>query len=177
MSSAAIVLNGATSGSATLVPTDNVTVTQTLSNVSNVVVAINGPAFSAYGSANQNFSSGVSTKVTLDIETFDTNNNFASSRFTPTVAGYYQINAVIRMSDTVALASGQVLIFKNGSQYNSGVSILSGLAITNMSILVYLNGTTDYIELYGYGTGTAPYFNFASVSACCSMSGFLARSA
>ena len=37
----------------------------------------------------QTLSSGTLTKVTFDTELFDTNNNFASSRFTPTIAGQY----------------------------------------------------------------------------------------
>jgi hypothetical protein len=54
-------------------------------------VAGNGPAFSATKSANQTVTSGVFTTITFDTEQFDTNNNFASNTFTPTVAGYYQI--------------------------------------------------------------------------------------
>ena len=37
----------------------------------------------------QTLSSATLTKVTFDTELFDTNNNFASSRFTPTIAGQY----------------------------------------------------------------------------------------
>jgi len=135
------------------------------------------PAFSAYGSVDQNFTSGVSTKITLDTETFDTNSNFASSRFTPTVAGYYQINATVRINDTVSLTNGQALIYKNGSQYVSGTLTLSGLTIAVVSTLVYLNGSTDYIELYGYGVGTAPFFDFVNTGSCCVMSGSLVRGA
>ena len=58
-------------------------------------LAAAGPAFSAYLSANQSVSANVFTKITFDTEDFDTNSNFSSSRFTPTVAGYYQLNAVL----------------------------------------------------------------------------------
>ena len=50
------------------------------------------PAFSAYSNTAQTFVNGVEQKVTFAVENWDTNNNFASSRFTPTVAGYYQLN-------------------------------------------------------------------------------------
>ena len=55
-------------------------------------VAGNGPAFSAYQSTLQSFSSNTVTKVLFQTEEYDTNSNFASSRFTPTVAGYYQLS-------------------------------------------------------------------------------------
>ena len=59
-------------------------------------VAGNGPAFSAYQSTQQTgISSATFTKVNFQTEEFDTNSNFASSTFTPTIAGYYQINSVI----------------------------------------------------------------------------------
>jgi hypothetical protein len=135
------------------------------------------PAFSAYGSVDQNFTSGVSTKITLDTEIFDTNNNFASSRFTPTVAGYYQINAVGRINDTVGLTNGQVLIYKNGSNISSGVLIPAGLCLSVASTITYLNGSSDYVELYGYGVGTAPFFDFVNTGSCCVLSACLVRGA
>jgi len=52
-------------------------------------VAGNGPIFSAYSSAGQTVSNNTITKILFDTENFDSNSNFASSRFTPTVAGYY----------------------------------------------------------------------------------------
>ena len=50
------------------------------------------PAFEAYLSSDQTVSDSVDTKIQLDTELFDTNNNFDNStnyRFTPTVAGKY----------------------------------------------------------------------------------------
>ena len=42
----------------------------------------NTPAFFVHNSSNQSISSGVSTKVTLDSEDYDTDNAFASNKFT-----------------------------------------------------------------------------------------------
>jgi len=109
-----------------------------------------GPAFYAYTTGSQTVTSGVLTKVTLDTERFDTNNNFASSTFTPTVAGYYQINASIRF-DGGSGTRAVIGIYRNGSAYSFSSDILlsmSQIAIT-ISTLVYCNGTTDYIDLYG----------------------------
>lgn len=103
------------------------------------------PAFSAYKSSAQSLSSATNTKITFDTEEFDTNNNFASSTFTPTVAGYYQITGAINNStgtQTVAM------IFKNGSVFKTGTNNSSYTAI--VTALVYFNGTTDYVDFYGY---------------------------
>ena len=146
------------------------------------MVSGNMPAFSAYASTSQSISINTTTKVTLDTETFDTNNNFASSRFTPTVAGYYQINAKIRgVSTSNGMNLLLVNIYKNGAsncstQFNVNAPVYAQEC--GVSTLVYLNGSTDYIELYGtiYGTGT-PTFNFVDSSVTSSMSGVLVRAA
>jgi hypothetical protein len=141
-----------------------------------------GPAFSAYAGSSQSISINTVTKVTLDTETFDTNNNFASSRFTPTVAGYYQINAKIRGTSTSSGMSLLVIsIYKNGvgnsqNQFNTNAPVYA--QESGLSTLVYLNGTTDYVELYGaiYGSGT-PSFNYFSNDLTSAMSGVLVRAA
>jgi len=140
-------------------------------------VAGNGPAFSAYATSSQSISSATFTKITLDTEVFDTNNNFASSRFTPTVAGYYQVNGNMRCggtSKTVAV----VAIYKNGSSYGYGNQINGTSAIQLVvSEIVYLNGSTDYVELYGYVDATSPTFEYATTAANCRFSASLVRGA
>jgi hypothetical protein len=110
-------------------------------------VSGNGPAFSATNSASQTVSAATDTKVTLDVEIFDTNSNFASSRFTPTVAGYYQINAGVYCGSVTRNIS---MIYKNGSVYSFGtdLSTSTGEQRSRVSQLIYLNGSTDYVELY-----------------------------
>lgn len=110
-----------------------------------------GPAFSAYASSNQAMTANTLTKITLDTELFDTNNNFASSRFTPTVAGYYQINGILRASGTTPTLV-EVAIYKNGAQYNnSQINVNAPLYNTDVCVaeVIYFNGSTDYVELYG----------------------------
>jgi hypothetical protein len=124
-------------------------------------VAGNGPAFSAYLSANQSVSGSTYTKVAFDTEVFDTNSNFASNRFTPTVAGYYQINSGITFASGVTYA--QINIYKNGTQYQTSWSQEASSNYGRViSSLVYCNGTTDYIEIYGYVAATTPRFNGGS---------------
>jgi hypothetical protein len=125
------------------------------------MVSGNMPAFSAYLNGNQSVSNSTATKVSFDVEEFDTNSNFASNRFTPTVAGYYQINAGITFASTVTY--GQILIYKNGASYKY-VYIQDSASNYGqvISSLVYCNGTTDYIEIYGYVTATTPRFSGGS---------------
>jgi hypothetical protein len=136
-------------------------------------VAGTGPAFSAYASGTTSISAGTRVKVTFATETFDTNNNFASSRFTPTVAGYYQIN--LSFQDTGTNTTLQAELYKNGSPFTTGGYVgTSGLFyIAAVSVLVYMNGTTDYLEGYCYSSATASvggssasnFFNGAMVRA------------
>ena len=111
-----------------------------------------GPAFSAYQNSPTTLTSAVVTKVLFQAEVFDTAGNFASSIFTPTVAGYYQINANV----TIAAAGGAniIILYKNGVEYNRGgraqASDFVGLSLSD---IVYMNGTTDYLEVYAVTTG------------------------
>ncbi len=138
-------------------------------------VAGNGPAFSAYASTGTAVSADTWTKITFNTESFDTNSNFASSRFTPTVAGYYDISACIGVSSTAA-QNIWIAIYKNGSVWQYGTLMgqpASVGGLNNMAGFVYLNGSTDYIEIYGLSsvaqtlsTGAAfTYFNGAMVRA------------
>jgi hypothetical protein len=129
--------------------------TQTLPAASGeVMVSGNQPAFSAYVSTSQSIGSATWTKITFATEEFDTNNNFASSRFTPTVAGYYQVNAQVQPNDFYTGVA--VAIYKNGSLFKYGNFYLaSSTGGSVVSTLIYLNGTTDYIECYAAFTGSA----------------------
>jgi hypothetical protein len=121
-------------------------------------VAGNGPAFSAYYSgAGQTISVSTYTKVILNTEAFDTNSCFdptTNYRFTPNVAGYYQINGLVKFSTSSAFFLqnvATVAIFKNGSAYRGGTqNTIGGASYTAFSVsdVVYLNGSTDYVELY-----------------------------
>jgi hypothetical protein len=129
-------------------------------NSGNIVLQYNGasaPAFSAYQNSAQTVSAGAWTKINFDTEEFDTNNNFASNRFTPTVAGYYQLNSSLAVVSS--FTSIIPAIYKNGSQYKVGNRGNSTTQLNaNVSSLVYLNGSTDYAEIYVY-IGTSQNMN------------------
>jgi hypothetical protein len=143
-------------------------------------VASNGPAFSAYMSANQSISANTLTKVAFDLELFDTNNNFntANNRFTPTVAGYYQMTFAIYLVNASTSGIYTMNFYKNGvlykqSNYNTSSA---GPLMANFSTLVFLNGTTDYMEAY-FSTQFASTLGGASGSPYFEFSGSMVRSA
>jgi len=134
-------------------------VTGTLS-ASGVITATGGivqgataaPAFSAYATASQTTTSTVITKILFGGESFDTNNNFASSTFTPTVAGYYQINCQLLKDGSCTRVI--VYIYKNGAVYQQGTDITASAYIRGTaSTILYMNGTSDYVEIWGYQAG------------------------
>jgi hypothetical protein len=139
-----------------------------------------GPAFSVSSTALVSAANITFTKVTYDTEDYDTNSNFASSRFTPTVAGYYQINATISFSGIIAAGKRSLaLIYKNGSRFldgNFAAQVSGETTFTSVSGIVYLNGSTDYVEIYGYqDTGGAQ--NIGSAASTQKFTGCLVRSA
>lgn len=116
-------------------------------------MAMDGPAFSVYISANFSTTSNVGTKIPFNTENFDTASAFDSTtnyRFTPLVAGYYQVSGYVGYTFTSGTAIS--VIYKNGSRFKDGV-FSSGQTDgtgTTVDCLIYLNGSTDYIELYTY---------------------------
>lgn len=112
------------------------------------------PKFRAYCSTNQSITTATFTKVQLDTETYDTNNNFDNTtnyRFTPTVAGKYLISANLHITLTAAAYNVEIDIYKNGASIASAFKNLTWTANAqhfNLTDIVDMNGSTDYIELF-----------------------------
>jgi len=164
-----VAIKGASTGSGTFTiesPATNTDRTLSLPDASGTIlttatagVPINGPAFSAYQNTAQTFTGGATTKVLFDVEQYDTNSCFASSRFTPTVAGYYLLTFSFYRPSTSGAGEVQVAINRNGIYYSGADQVASNTIIMNMSTLLYLNGSTDYAEAYVYlqtGGTTSP---------------------
>jgi hypothetical protein len=141
-----------------------------------VMVSGNMPTFSYYLTNDQTVSTGTTTKLQFSNKNWDTNNNFDGTtnyRFTPTVAGYYQVNI------SAYGGSGQntfLVLYKNGSAYNRGTQVVGAASEYVLSSMVYLNGSTDYIEAYiTNNTGSSITVNAYSFTT--QFSGFLARTA
>jgi hypothetical protein len=153
-----VIIAGDTSGTITLqAPAVSGSTTLTLpAATGTVMVSGNMPTFSYYQSSAQTLSANTITKLTFTSSEWDTTGGmFASSRFTPTIAGYYQIFGGAALS---AVAAGMLAyVYKNGSVFkkttNTNPSSSSGVG---GSFLVYCNGSTDYIEIYAQiGVGQA----------------------
>jgi hypothetical protein len=147
-------------------------------SIATVTPWVTGPIFAARNSTAQTVVSAAPTKVTLGTEIYDTNTNFASDRFTPTVAGYYQINGIIRGAAT-SMTNVNVVLYVNGSAYRQGGTINLASATTSQHVVVsdviLFNGSTDYVELWGSVTGTNPTFDYVSSSIGCEFSGHFIR--
>ena len=139
----------------------------------------NYPAFQSYLSSNQSVSSNTATKVQIDTEVFDTDGYFDNStnyRFTPLVAGKYFVHGSVfgDPGNTSDLSFVAVYLYKNGSENMNQKLDFRGNegrdASLNFSTIIDMNGSTDYIELYGLvraldgsgtlfgGTGKRTYF-------------------
>ena len=135
----------------------------------------NTPAFFVRMSSNQSTTNGAINKVQLDVEDYDTDSCFDNStnyRFTPTTAGKYfffaggrgfatsgtlnYVNVLIRKNGTAGVAN----TFTNSAteQYSSPGN--SGTA--SLGIILNMNGTTDYVELYMQVGGTSPQIEYSS---------------
>lgn len=92
----------------------------------------------------------VDRQLTLATKVYDPANcyNTSTGRFTPTVAGYYRVFGQIASPPT----SNQIFpqFYKNGALLVfgevAGVNVAS--ARYSITTLVFMNGTTDYLELY-----------------------------
>ena len=126
--------------------------TVALASGASQTMAVNTPAFYAYKNASQIITSGTTTKITFETELFDTANAFASSKFTPAVAGKYYIETGLTMQGgTSELIESRIYIYKNGSNYSYGYGAhqnnYSNYEARTWSTIVDCN-TTDYIEIY-----------------------------
>ena len=116
------------------------------------------PCFSAYANALQSITTQTTTLVNFGAKDWDTASCYdtSTSKFTPNVAGYYQVNGAINASTTWTKA--YLAVYKNGSVYKYGTDISTSTFINTVQFnsLVYMNGTTDYIQLYCAVTGSSP---------------------
>lgn len=150
------------------------------------MVSGNIPTFSAYLSGDKQSVSNLTwTKVTLNAEDFDTANCFDSTtnyRFTPNVAGYYQIHMVISCGSGSYGQEIGCALYKNGSRVrwaqNSFSSEIINVGGPTLSVIIYMNGSTDYLEMYALCQASlAPAFRGSTSTISTYMSGVLVRNA
>ena len=134
-----------------------------------MMVSGNMPAFCATMTTTQGVSSGTFTLIQFNSVSggagFDTTGsafNTSTYRFTPQVAGYYSVSANLNGPPS-AIGYIATFVYKNGSIFENLGQLpnFTGGACTNGNIVMYLNGSTDYIQIYVYQTtgGTANIYS------------------
>jgi len=123
----------------------------------------NQPYFAATMSGNQSLSQNTWTKVTFNTEVFDQGGNYDHSsnyRFTPTTAGKYFVFCNMSYTSDGLLYESRNAIYKNGSATtismfynNNDKKHLGNICVNNF---VDMNGSSDYLEIYGRGQGDTP---------------------
>ncbi len=152
------VISGHTALAATPADTDEFLISDagTIKRIDySYIKASNTPAFFAYkgDGTNQTISNDTYTKVEFNTESFDTDSNFASNRFTPTTAGKYFIFANIALDASSSnFEYGFVAVYKNGSKLyvtnNQQTNNLANHINIPITIIDDANGSGDYYEIY-----------------------------
>ena len=114
----------------------------------------NTPAFSTVSSGDQSIAHDTFTKVVFGTEILDSNGKFANNRFTPTVAGYYQLTTGTKIAGVDSAEIAQITFYKNGSDYQYGKHYhqgndSNGERFLSTSVLMYLD-SDDYVEVFVY---------------------------
>jgi hypothetical protein len=126
----------------------------TNSGVTGTGIPIVPPAFRAYLGSAQTLANATSSVIIFGTETFDSNSfyNTSDGKFTPTIAGYYFINAQLQFSQSTLNYRYRTRIYKNGSgilnnqSWNDG----SNSELNNpISDIVSANGSSDYFQIVG----------------------------
>ena len=119
----------------------------------------NTPSFYATLTSDQTINDATATKVQLNNEILDTDNNFDNSsnyRFTPTTAGKYLIFGAVMLN---AQSNTNMDVFEFYLQKNSDVIAQTTNTFLNnpiretqgtLSCVVDMDGSSDYIEMYAY---------------------------
>jgi len=109
------------------------------------------PTFSAYQSAAQSINNGAIIKVLMPNEEYDNASCYDTglSRYTPNVPGWYWFAGVVS-GNFSAGGYTSASVYKNGVGAGAGVINSTAGQYSGMPAfrLVYMNGTTDYAELF-----------------------------
>jgi hypothetical protein len=131
----------------------NTTTNATVLSVGGPVLSYGMPAFSAYQNSVTALGAASYTKVAFQVKEADSTNaydNTTNYRYQPLIAGWYQVNASIAFA--AGVSEGYIVIRKNGTAIKAGADIGGTCYSTIVSAMVYLNGSTDYIEIFGYSS-------------------------
>lgn len=100
----------------------------------------------------QSIPTDTATKVTWSTEDFDTQDFFASDKFTPTLKGNYQLHASLTYLAMSASKLVYCSLYKNGGLLKGFAGVVvdgTNLPMVQVTAVVEANGT-DYFEVYAY---------------------------
>jgi len=126
-----------------------------------------GPSFKAYKtSLDQGNTANGSIKVPFETEVWDTDSCYdtSTSRFTPNKPGYYLITVHLEIQHATTGARIMSMLWKNGAYFGEGNGSQGDSAFypsSRSTFIVPMNGTTDYVEGYAYGTQNGNTYSFA----------------
>lgn len=114
------------------------------------------PAFYAKRTATQTLPLNTFAKIQLNLEDFDIGGYFntTTNRYTPLVAGRYLFIGYLVVSGMAPGAgAGGVTLVKNGANTNTSLAgVITGGGYFSVDVILDMNGTTDYVELWGFAT-------------------------
>jgi hypothetical protein len=115
-------------------------------------VAVSNALARATVSGAQAIINNATTKVTLGTATYNPRGWFdaiSNYRFQPNIAGYYQVTGAVAFLSSWATGPAAVYIYKNGSATSGNATAATNQnVICQVTDLIYLNGSSDYLELY-----------------------------
>ena len=114
------------------------------------------PAFWGRNASSQAVSDNTATKLNATTERIDSDSKYASSRFTPTVAGNYFIfgGGYLNSEGNSNLDIAQIMIYKNGSAISGAFAEINfrsnpvNQGVFQISTIIDMD-SDDYVELYG----------------------------
>jgi len=120
----------------------------------------NAPYFQAYrGTSAQTLTGGSWTKIQINTEIIDSASAYDNStnyRFTPLSSGKYYIFGQVTSATSTDMDRVMSSIYFNGSALSQTNSFNGDSSSAYTATIVDMNGSTDYVELYGYfGVGAS----------------------
>ena len=116
-----------------------------------------GPALRVHRGTDFALPNNTWTQLFPDVVDWNISGSWTNPSWTPSVAGYYQVDASVHLGGGGIIVAGAG-IYKNGSVI--AISFINCPSASEIilccSDLVYLNGISDSIQLWGYINGTAP---------------------
>ena len=156
---AALIPSASATGSGTMTlagPSTNSNQTITIPDATGtMMVSGNMPACFVYANSSQTLANSTNTKVAFDTKVYDTSSAFSTStnRFQPTVAGYYQVSTAYSFGGAT-YTRNLIRLYVTGAEYSRlydvgySVGVIYTVLTVSGSQLVYLNGSTDYVETW-----------------------------